>query len=192
VTSSASRTETLPNKRVAKLMSSEKHERLVRLARAGDPDAFIALFDEERPRLVAYIERHCPARVTMLYELEDILQDVLFEAFRRISQFVGTQEDALFQWLVTISRNRMLALLRTEQSTKRGGQTRRVSPTDSDLESLLETFALHRRTPSRSAASHESMSHHACAGTHPKNSKAHTMPCKIEPQVSSGNAIAKG
>ena len=90
--------------------------------------------------------------------MEDILQDVLFEASRRITQFVEQGDDAIFRWMVTITRNRMLALLRAEESDKRGGKIERVSPSnDTDMSRLLESLAIYRRTPSQSAASHEAM-----------------------------------
>jgi hypothetical protein len=36
------------------------------------------------------------------------------------------------------------------------------------------------------------LSHHTSAAQQSKNSKAHTSPCRIEPVVSSGKAMAKG
>jgi len=133
-------------------------ETLIQLACSGDADAFSALLREERPRLVAFIQRHCPAKVAKQYDTDDILQDILFEAFRRIGQFVDRGEDALFRWMVTITRNRMLALLRTEETEKRGGKVQRVSVgSESDMSRLLESLAVYRRTPSASAASHEAM-----------------------------------
>jgi RNA polymerase sigma factor (sigma-70 family) len=107
---------------------------------------------------VLYIQRHCPPKIAKLYDVEDVLQDLLFESFRRIGQFLDQGEDALYRWMVTITRNRMLALLRAEDAEKRGGNMERVSPSnDTDMSRLLETLAVYRRTPSQSAASHEAM-----------------------------------
>jgi RNA polymerase sigma-70 factor (ECF subfamily) len=142
----------------ARTMSEQKRERLLQLARAGDAEAFSALYREVRPRLMVYIHRHCPPQVAKSYDLEDILQDIIFEAFRRIRQFVAAGEDALFRWMVTITRNRMLALLRKEKTEKRGGKMDRVTAkSDTDISRLLETLSIYRRTPSASAASHETM-----------------------------------
>jgi RNA polymerase sigma factor (sigma-70 family) len=140
------------------MAGDNQQEELFRRAASGDASAFSALFIGMRPRLVAYIQRHCPARVARQYDVEDILQDILFETFRRIGQFVSNGEDALFRWMVTITRNRMLALLRTEKTEKRGGKMERVSPSnDTEMARLLESLAVYRRTPSQSAASHEAM-----------------------------------
>jgi RNA polymerase sigma-70 factor, ECF subfamily len=145
-------------RRAQHLMAPEKRESLLQLASSGDADAFSALFREVRPRLVLYIQRHCPAKLAKLYDLDDILQDLLFESYRRIGQFVDRGDDALFRWMVTITRNRMLALLRAEEAEKRGGNLDRLSPSnDTDMSRLLETLAVYRRTPSQSAASHETM-----------------------------------
>ena len=139
-------------------MASEKRENLIKLASSGDANAFSALIREVRPLLVLYIQKNCPAKIVLLYDGEDILQDVLFEAFRRIGQFVNRGEDALYRWMVTIARNRMLALLRSEEREKHGGHMARISPSnDSEMSRLLETLAVYRRTPSQSAASHEAM-----------------------------------
>jgi len=139
-------------------MASEKRENLIELASSGDANAFSALIRGVLQQLVLYIHRNCPPKIVQLYDGEDILQDVLFEAFRRIGQFVDRGEDALYRWMVTIARNRMLALLRSEDAEKRGGNMDRVSPSnDSDMSRLLETLAVYRRTPSQSAASHETM-----------------------------------
>jgi RNA polymerase sigma-70 factor (ECF subfamily) len=140
------------------MAADSDQDKLFRQAAAGDATAFSALFMGMRSRLVVYIQRHCPPQVARQYDAEDILQDILFESFRRIGQFVNNGEDALFRWMVTITRNRMLALLRKEKTEKRGGKMERVSPSnDTEMARLLESLAVYRRTPSQSAASHEAM-----------------------------------
>lgn len=138
--------------------TKEEDDELLRQAASGDAGAISALFREMRPRLIAYVQRHCPPKVARQYDVEDILQDVLFEAFRRLGQFESQGEDSLFRWFVTITRNRMLALLRMENTEKRGGNIERLSPDeDADMIRIIENLVVYRRTPSQSAMSHEAM-----------------------------------
>ena len=94
------------------------------------------------------------------------------DAFRGIGQFILDGEASISAWLLTIARHRMIDLLRAHNARKRGARTLAASPNRilrlkhgvSDGEdgqvydgmvALLETLAVYRRTPSKSAAAHE-------------------------------------
>jgi RNA polymerase sigma-70 factor, ECF subfamily len=122
-------------------------------------DELSSRLEEHAGRLLTYVERHFPGVLQPAYQPMDVLQDVYFEAFRRLGEFVPDGEDAAYRWLVTIARHRMCQLLRRRRTLKRGGETRPAQPwlpTDDDSTAdLLAQLATHRRSPSASAAAHE-------------------------------------
>lgn len=134
----------------------ENESRLIELATMGDTAAGEQLLALHRPRLEAYLERHFPADLKAEMDVQDILQDVYFQFFRRIGQFQPQGEAAMFRWLATIARNLITDALRRRQSAKRGGG-RQICPDGSDrsVVVMLEELAVYRRTPSLSAMGHE-------------------------------------
>jgi RNA polymerase sigma-70 factor (ECF subfamily) len=126
---------------------------------AGAPDGRVVqmLLLSERGRVLAYIKRHLPVRLASLIDPQDVLQDAYFEAFCRVAQFVPSDNTSVYRWLVTIARNRIAALIRSEQAIKRGGAAARADPGGSVVAMLAE-LAVYHRTPSKSTAAHELMS----------------------------------
>jgi RNA polymerase sigma-70 factor, ECF subfamily len=112
----------------------------------------------DRPRVLAYIERHFPASLRAVLEPEDVLQDTYFEAYRRLESFVGGDDGpgdtSMFRWLVTIARTRIAQIVRTSRAVKRGGRLAQADLGDEVIRMLAE-LAVHRRTPSRSAVFRE-------------------------------------
>lgn len=121
-----------------------------------DPTSSELLLFAERARLATYVKRHLPVELQPWVDPNDVLQDTYFEAFRRLAQFRATDEHAAYRWLVTIARHRIVELLRTRRTARRGGGAGHVPQGDSVVAMLAE-LASHRRTPSRSAARHEFM-----------------------------------
>src|SRR5258708_6421376 len=109
------------------------------------------LLHAHRPRVLAYVRMQLPARLSRVVDAEDVLQDTCFEAFRQISRFAPQGEDCFFRWLATIARNHMVDLLRRQRALKRGGDGQQ----DQELIVVLEELAIHRHTPSKSAARRE-------------------------------------
>lgn len=110
----------------------------------------------ERARVLTYVERHLPNRLSSLIDSQDVLQDTYFEAFCRITQFVPSDNTSVYRWLVTIARNRIAILIRSEQALKRGGSANRADPGGS-IVAMLAELAVYHRTPSKSTAAHELM-----------------------------------
>jgi RNA polymerase sigma-70 factor, ECF subfamily len=139
----------------------QRESELIQRAIAGDESALELLLERNHVTLVEYVRRHLPQELQTLYDVDDILQDTYFEAFRRIGQFVPVGEQAMYRWLVTIARHRMQILLRAYFTQKR--RLNVVEPGDGDAgqyESIighLRDLAIHKRTPSKSAARHEVM-----------------------------------
>jgi RNA polymerase sigma-70 factor (ECF subfamily) len=104
-------------------------------------------------RLLSYINLQLPIDVRGVVSAQDVLQDVFFEAFQRLAEFRPQGEDSSYRWLVTIARNRVVDVVRSQRRAKRGGK-RRKDQFD-DVEGFLEQLAVYSRTPSQSAISHE-------------------------------------
>jgi RNA polymerase sigma-70 factor (ECF subfamily) len=126
---------------------------------SATPGRLEALLESHAGLLLSYIERHLPALLQPAHQPVDVLQDVYFEAFRRLGEFEPRGDDAAYRWLVTIARHRMCRLLRRHRALKRGGGRRPAQfwiPDDDDSTvDLLSQLATHRRSPSASAAAHE-------------------------------------
>lgn len=125
----------------------------------GAPTELASQLEAHAGRLLSYVERHFPVVLQPAHQPMDVLQDVYFEAFRRLGEFVPDADDATYRWLVTIARHRICQLLRRRRTLKRGGEARPAEawlPTDDDSTAdLLSQLATHRRSPSASAAAHE-------------------------------------
>jgi RNA polymerase sigma-70 factor (subfamily 1) len=133
----------------------------LRRAIGGDTFALQALLLTHRARLLQYVTRQMPAKVRSVHDPDDVVQDVFVEACRRIAEFVPAGDDAVARWLMTIARHRIIDAVRAHGAVKRGGGrlVAAVGAGDDDggrgVVALLESLAVYRRTPSRSAAAHE-------------------------------------
>lgn len=132
---------------------------LVRRAGAGDSAALECLLFKYRTQLLSYVNRRMPEDLRRILEPEDILQDVYFEAFRRIGGFTAVDSQSALRWMVTIARNRVVHVIRMQRTLKRGGG--RIAGLEGgvggSLMLLLQDLVIYERTPSRSAAAHELM-----------------------------------
>jgi RNA polymerase sigma-70 factor, ECF subfamily len=91
-----------------------RSERLVAAARTGDERAFTALTEPHRRAL----QVHCYRLLGSLHEAEDLVQETMLRAWRRIETFEGRASFAA--WLYGIATNACLDALR--------GRSRRVLP----------------------------------------------------------------
>ena len=139
-------------------MNDQQDAVLIDRAVAGDPLALERILEAHYPTLLQYVTRHLPPPLRRSTDPADIVQETYFEACRLIAGFVPAGEDALYRWLVTIARNRMLMLLRKASTRHETAESERAATAgDEPIIMLLEQLAVHRRTPSRSAAAHELM-----------------------------------
>jgi RNA polymerase sigma-70 factor (ECF subfamily) len=133
----------------------------VRRAVVGEAETVQLLLLDHQQRLGDYLQRHLPRELRALYDVDDIIQDTLIEALRRLGQFEPRGENALYRWLVTIARHRLQYLLRSQRTLKRRGpapvENGNRGFTDSFLVKQLRDLALYKRTPSQSAARLEAM-----------------------------------
>ena len=112
------------------------------------------VFEAHRAAVLSYIARYLPRELATVMEPGDILQDVYYDACRSFPGFRDVGENALYRWLLTIARRRMVDHLRRHRARP---QNRVLGGDDGAVGSLLEELAQYRRTPSASARSHEFM-----------------------------------
>jgi RNA polymerase sigma-70 factor (ECF subfamily) len=136
--------------------SATDEQTMIGRAIAGDLGALERLLQAHHDRLLQYVARQLPEELKRTIEPADVVQDTFFEACRLIGGFQAKGDDSIFRWLVTIARHRMIDMLRAHRARPVGGVPQ-GSSTDASLVILLEQLAIYRRTPSRSAASHEFM-----------------------------------
>ena len=137
-------------------MKDQQDAVLIDRAVAGDTLALEQLLEAHYPTLLQYVTRHLPRPLRRSTDPADIVQETYFEACRLIAGFVPSGEGALYRWLATIARNRMLMLLRKASTRHETAESERAAGGEPVI-TLLEQLAVYRRTPSRSAAAHELM-----------------------------------
>jgi len=133
---------------------------LISKATAGDSASLEMLLFRHRKRLLAYVQTHFPSDLMDILEPRDVLQDTWLKAIRSISEFRPDGQDPVYRWLVTISRNLILDHVKYVRAAKRKSRRIRgegVNDEDASIVRLLGEMAVYRRTPSKSAASHELM-----------------------------------
>ncbi|MDB5295723.1 MAG: sigH 1 [Phycisphaerales bacterium] len=135
-------------------------DNVLALARAGDAAAWERLLRAFHGRLLGFVDRLMPADVRALVEPQDVLNDTCFEAYQRFGDFEARDPDAVYRWLATIARHRLIDLVRAQRAEKRGGSHRRVGAggdggEDDPVVRLLQELAVYERTPSQSAMRHE-------------------------------------
>lgn len=113
------------------------------------------LLQERAKHLDSYVQVKLPADLRSVVDPSDVLQDVFFEAFRRLDDFEPRVPDAAFRWLLTIARHRVLALIRHHRGSASDSSGSKRPTRIVDVESMLEELAVYVRTPSQSAMSHE-------------------------------------
>ena len=93
------------------LLGGASDERLVALARAGDEQAFAAIFERYRGPLLRYCRGFLPAAVA-----EDALQQTFINAYAALSGEAGHAPVSLRPWLYRIAHNAALNLARDPQA----------------------------------------------------------------------------
>jgi RNA polymerase sigma-70 factor, ECF subfamily len=145
----------------AYLVMSElaKTKNLVDAAVAGDTAVleqlllshFTALEHHLVPRIPADAQRHLGA--------EDVLQEVLAQAFRDIKQFQYRDDGSFFAWLKTIADHRLADALKHFGRQKRGGDQHQLSSADfarsSTVATLIDIVGHDSHLPEDSAQRHE-------------------------------------
>jgi len=131
----------------------------VEAAVAGEEPALERLLLRHHKRLLADVAQRIPSDARAAITPEDVAQEAYIVVFRRISEFRPDGEDPFFRWVRRIAEFKLMDMLKARRVLKRGGGRTAVDPEIQDgageTVRLLEMLAVHSRTPSRSAASHE-------------------------------------
>lgn len=127
-----------------------------------DHGTFQAMVAPHVGRLLAYLDRHIPARLRSFVDPQDVAQDAFFEAARSWHRVTLDGPESVWRWLVTIARHRLINVIQAQQAAKRGGGLRHAgaagAAADASHDSvigMLHDLAAHSRTPSQSAAQRE-------------------------------------
>lgn len=86
-------------------MRDPDSENLIHRAKEGSQDALDRLFGRYGERLLALVRLRLGPGLRPQIESQDVLQETLLNAFRRIDQFEGSGERTLMAWLGAIARN---------------------------------------------------------------------------------------
>jgi RNA polymerase sigma factor (sigma-70 family) len=97
-------------RRPARLLRLASDDRLVALVRAGEEDAFEALYDRHHPAILGF----CRHMLGTREEAEDAVQHTFLAAFRDLVRDEKSIE--LRPWLFAIARNRCVSLLRARRA----------------------------------------------------------------------------
>lgn len=116
-----------------------------------------------RKRLEAYVGRRMPADLRSTTDVQDVMQDIYYEAFRRPERFDGSAAAASSSAvLFGIARHVLDEMIRKQRAAKRGGRVKtwsggngRDAAAGDDVDLLLQELAVYTRTPSQSAMAHE-------------------------------------
>ncbi len=94
-------------------------ERLVASARSGDRDAMASLCFRHQGRLFGLIRARMPASLTQRVAADDLLQETLLEATRKIGAFEDQGPSSFYRWLVGIARYKLAEAERAQRAIKR-------------------------------------------------------------------------
>ncbi len=140
---------------------ADKTNDLVRRAVGGDTIALKLLLTESRDRLCEHLSRLVPGDLRPVLEVEDVVQEALFEVFRRIETFEVRGPGSFYRWVAAIGLNRLRDSMRRARAGKRGGGKRAAATVRRSVEDssivLLDTLAGPGRTPSRVVARAEAV-----------------------------------
>jgi RNA polymerase sigma factor (sigma-70 family) len=113
---------------------------LVDAAVAGDCAALEKLLISHLPALERHIGRQMPTDARRELGAEDVLQDVLSQAFRDIKHFENREDASFLAWLKSIADHRLADALKRIGRKKRGGDFNRLSSADVAKTSAVATL----------------------------------------------------
>lgn len=113
---------------------------LVDAAVAGDVASLEQLLIGHLAALERHLAPRIPAEVRRHLGAEDVLQEVLTQAFRDIKQFQYRDDASFLAWLKTIADHRLADALKHIRRKKRGGDKHRLSSADFAQTSTVATL----------------------------------------------------
>jgi len=102
---------------------------LVDAARDGDRSALTTLFTRHEGRLLAWVRATMPHPLTLRISAEDIVQETLLQAVRKVGGFQPTGDSGSFyRWLVGIARFKLMEARRAQRAAKRANERPLTGP----------------------------------------------------------------
>lgn len=92
---------------------------LIERIKAGDQEAFAALFNKYRRRLAVLIHFRLSPELRSFAEVDDILQEAWLRAFRDFAQFTYRSPGSFMSWLARIADHAMADVARAQGRQKR-------------------------------------------------------------------------
>jgi len=124
----------------------------VRMVRGLQEKEFEKKFVQLAPRLRGLVHRYLPDSLRTQLDAADILQEVWIDASRHYSSFISRGDDALFAWLATITRSKIIEFLRRRNRYKRSGGFTRESLSGKDAtRNLIRQASSEFQSPSGAA-----------------------------------------
>jgi RNA polymerase sigma factor (sigma-70 family) len=95
---------------------------LIDRVKAGDQNAFTALFDKYRRRLAILIHYKLSDDLRNTLEVDDLLQETFLRAFRDIERFTYRSPGSFLRWLASIADHVVIDAARTHGRLRRAGE----------------------------------------------------------------------
>lgn len=140
-------------------MASET-EMLIRPAREGSREALEKLLRSHEGMVAAYVSGRLPTRLQGLVSVEDVVQQVLLEAYLKIDRLRGDSPLSFQAWLKAIAHTVLMGLSKDQGRKKRGGAFHRIAAlvdASNDEVDVLEVLPGNSLTASRRASRREAI-----------------------------------
>jgi RNA polymerase sigma-70 factor (ECF subfamily) len=95
---------------------------LVERVKRGDHEAFARLFEKYRSRLAVLIHYKLGPNLRRDADVDDVLQETLFRAYRGIEQFDYRAPGSFMSWLARIADHVLADMARAQNRQKRAGE----------------------------------------------------------------------
>ena len=118
---------------------NDNTQNLVALAKSGDESALEQLYRTYGPRILWLVRLRMGKELRTKLESVDLVQDVLFSAFKDLPNFTYKNEGDFIRWISRITENRLCDNLNRLHAVKR--DIRREIPLDNNSPTLADSLA---------------------------------------------------
>jgi RNA polymerase sigma-70 factor (ECF subfamily) len=105
---------------------SQETQELLRKAEAGDADAVNNLMDRHRESLRQMVNLRMDRAISDRVDASDVVQDVLWEASRRLEDYIQEPSMPFHLWLRQLAKDRMIDMHRRHGGAKRRSVDREI------------------------------------------------------------------